>query len=175
MASRKKRPEKIKAGPHRPDWRGDPAETGAFVYTFALRLPFRMSISDNFEQEIAWPSEYQNAEDAQAFAKPPFVRLRLFNAAVPDRKFSPANAPAAVRRFYGCDYDLGPPDEVDPHLYEQWVSLETPAALLVEEDPADGATRFTVACQLSTHICRHLPSRATTTWFVPSVRGSYGP
>jgi hypothetical protein len=23
-----------------------------------------MGISDNFEREIAWPSEYQNAEDA---------------------------------------------------------------------------------------------------------------
>ena len=62
-------------------------------------------------------------------------------ATVPDRKFSPANAPAAVRRFYGSDYELGPAD-VDPLLYEQWVSLETPAALLVGEDPADGAYAF---------------------------------
>jgi hypothetical protein len=142
MASSKKRREKTKADPHRANWRGDPAETGPFISTFTFRLPFRMGISDNFEQEIAWPSEYQNPEDAQTFAKPPFVRLRLFNPTVPDRKFSPANAPAAVRRFYGSDYELGPADDVDPLLYEQWVSLETPAALLVGEDPADGAYAF---------------------------------
>ena len=142
MAFTKKRRKKTRADSHRADWRGDLAETGAFVYTFTLRLPFRMAISDNFDQEIACPNEYQNAENAQTFAKSPFVRLRLFNATVLDRKFSPANAPAAVQRFYGCDYELDPPDDVDPHLYEQWVSLETPAALLVGEDPGDGGYAF---------------------------------
>lgn len=107
MASSKKRPEKTKADPHRADWRGDTAETGAFVHTFALRLPFRMGISDNFEQEIAWPSKYQNAEDAQTFAKPPFVRLRLFNATVPDRKFSPVTADRGTQDP-GCPQRLPP-------------------------------------------------------------------
>jgi hypothetical protein len=142
MASGKKRRKKTKVDQRLTGWRGDPADTGGFVYTFAFRLPFRMGISDNFDQEIAWSNEYQNPKDRQTFAKPPYVRLRLFNATIPDRKFSPANAPAAVRRFYGSDYDLGPPDDVDPQLYEQWVSLETPAALLVGEDPADGAYAF---------------------------------
>src|SRR5436190_17590354 len=141
MAASKKRRKKAEADPLSADWRTDAAETGAFLYTFTLRLPFRMGISDNFDQEIAWPSEYQEAGDAQPFP-PPFVRLRLFNAPVADRKCSPANAPAAVRRFYGADYELGPGDETDPQWYEQWVSLETPAALLVGEDPADGAFAF---------------------------------
>src|ERR1022692_4252907 len=77
MASSKKRREKTKPDPHLANWRGDPAETGAFISAFTFRLPIRMGISDNFEQEIAWPSEYQSPEDAQTFAKPPFVRLRL--------------------------------------------------------------------------------------------------
>jgi hypothetical protein len=142
MASGKKGREKPNADQRVANWRSDPAETGAFVFTFTFRLPFRMGISDNFEQEIAWTSEYANPEDAKTFAKPPFVRLRLFNAKVPDRKFSLANTPEAVRQFYGTDYDLGPADDVDPHLYEQWVSLETPAVLLVGEDRADGAYAF---------------------------------
>jgi hypothetical protein len=142
MAFRRKRREKTKADPRHSHGRGDAAETGAFVSTFTFRLPFRMGVSDNLEQEIAWPSDYQNAKDGQRFGAPPFVRLRLFNAAIPDRKFSPANAPAAVRRFYGTDYELGPPDDGDPYLYEQWVSLETPAVLLVGEDPNDGAYAF---------------------------------
>lgn len=142
MVFRKNRREKTTADPHRADERADAADTGAFVCTFTLRLPFRMGISDNLEQKIAWPGDYQDAEDARTFGEPPFVRLRLFNATVPDRKFSPANAPAAVRRFYNCDYELGPPDNGDPHLYEQWVSLETPAALLIGEHPNDGAYAF---------------------------------
>ena len=102
-----------------------------------------MGISDDFGQEISWPAEYAKEEDAQTFAKPPFVRLRLFHATLADRKFSPANAPAAVRHFYQAEYDSGPADDkVDPHLYEQWVSLETPAALLTDESPDDGAYAF---------------------------------
>jgi len=120
---------------------GDPAETGSFIYTFTFRLPFR--ISDNFGQEISWPAEYTNAEDRETFGQPPFVRLRLFNATLLDRKFSPANAPAAVRHFYQAEYDAGPADDtIDPRLYEQWVSLEPPAALLIGENGADGAYAF---------------------------------
>jgi hypothetical protein len=116
MGSRKKRRSEPGADPPGVSVQPDPAETGAFIYTFTCRLPFRMGISDNFDQEISLPAEYANAEDAQTFAKPPFVRLRLVNATIPDRKFSPANAPTAVRQFYGSEYDLGPADEVDPHL-----------------------------------------------------------
>ncbi len=141
MAFRRKRREKTQADPRHPHW-GDAAETGAFVFTFTFRLPFRLGVSDNLEQQIAWPSDYQNPKDGQRFGAPPFVRLRLFNAAIPDRKFSPANTPAAVQRFYGTDYELGPSDDGDPYLYEQWVSLETPAVLLVGEDPNDGAYAF---------------------------------
>jgi hypothetical protein len=142
VAAGKKRHQKTKTDPHLTEWRGDPAETGAFVYTFTFRLPFRMGISDNFDQELTWPSEYANPKDAQTFGKPPFVRLRLFNAEIADRKFSPANAPVAVQHFYDGDFELGPADDVDPHLYEQWVSLETPAVLLTGEDPADGGYAF---------------------------------
>src|ERR1039458_7603851 len=80
-------------------------------------------------------------------------------ATVPDRKFSPANAPAAVRRFYGSDYELGPAD-VDPLLYEQWVSLETPAALLVARTQRMGPTRSTDACLPSTHIAKRLDRKS---------------
>jgi hypothetical protein len=143
MRSRKRHRREPTDDPNGEAVHGDPAETGAFIYTFAFRLPFRMGISDSFGQEISWPAEYANAEDAQTFAKPPFVRLRLFNATVSDRKFSPANAPLAVRHFYEAEYDPGPADDkVDPRLYEQWVSLETPAALLIDENRADGAYAF---------------------------------
>lgn len=144
MGSRKRRRQRQdRAVSPEADVRGDPAETGAFVYTFTFRLPFRLGISDNFGQDIAWPVEYANAKDRETFASQPYVRLRLFNAPLSDRKFSPAHAPAAVRHFYQADYELGSADDtLDPYLYEQWVSLETPAALLVDENPEDGAFAF---------------------------------
>lgn len=146
MGSRKRRRREPTDDRRVEAFHGDPAETGAFIYTFTFRLPFRMGISDDFGQEISWPADYAKEEDAQTFARPPFVRLRLFNATLADRMFSPANAPAAVRHFYRSLYDSGPTDDkvdkVDPHLYEQWVSLETPAALLTDENPADGAFAF---------------------------------
>jgi hypothetical protein len=127
MASRKRRRLGTEGELRNEDVQGDRDETGAFMYTFTFRLPFRMGISDNFGQDISRPAEYANAEDAQTFGKPPFVRLPLFNATLSDRKFSPVNVPAAVQHFYRAEYDVGPADdEVAPHLYEQWVSLETP-------------------------------------------------
>jgi hypothetical protein len=143
MGRRKRRRRDRTDEPQVEAFKADPAETGAFICTFTFRLPFRMGISDDFDQEITWPAEYAKDEDAETFAKSPFVRLRLFNATLPDRRFSPANAPAAVRHFYQAEYDVGPADDqVDPYLYEQWVSLETPAALLTDEDPADGGYAF---------------------------------
>lgn len=102
MSSRKKRRTGQSADPPPAAFRPDPAETGAFIYTSTFRLPFTMGISDNFDQEVAWPSDYAKAEDAATFAKPPFVRLRLFNATLADRKFSPGKCadgrPSLLRR-----------------------------------------------------------------------------
>jgi hypothetical protein len=55
-----------------------------------------MGISGNVDQEIAWPSEYQNPEDAQTFAQSPFVRLRFLDArARIDRQAADAPRPRA--------------------------------------------------------------------------------
>ncbi len=122
------------------DHESDTPETGAFLCTFTCRLPFVLGVADDLDHDVNVPAEYAQKQAMRAFDRAPFVRLRLFNAAVADRKFSPANLEAAVQHFYG--EDLGGPDTEDPHLYEQWISLETPAAPLRDESPSDGAYAF---------------------------------
>ena len=119
----------------------DSRETGPFLYTFTFRLPFVLGVSDDFDQTIQFHMGYATQEDSRLFEGLPFVRLRLFNAPIADRTFSPANMAPAVRRFY--DVDIGPGDDRDGEFrYEQWVTLETPAAFICGEEQTDGAYAF---------------------------------
>ena len=114
--------------------------TGPFQYTFTCRLPFVLGIADGLDHEVALPADYANEKDAEVFQRRPFVRMRIFNAPVADRKFWPVNMSVAVEHFYRGD--IGAPDEDGKPLYEQWISLETPAAFLVGERPTDPAYAF---------------------------------
>jgi len=116
-----------------------PPVTGQFVYTFTCRLPFVLGIADGLDHEISVWADYLDDGAAAVFGKDPFVRLRIFNAPIADRMFWPVNMPRAIEYFY--EGDIGPADD-DNQLYEQWVSLETPAALLAGENPADGGYAF---------------------------------
>ncbi len=80
--------------------------------------------------------------DQQTFGSATFVNIRIFNAPLADDLFWPANMPVAIRHFYGGD--IGPPPAKDQKrtLLEQWVTLETPGALLDGENPEDAAYTF---------------------------------
>lgn len=119
---------------------GDPTTTGPFLYTFTTRLPFVLGVTDGVVHEVELPVDYAVAVDARTFGRRPFVRIRIFNARIADRKFCPANLPQAIHHFYGEEYPFGEDD--GPGRYEQWVALETPAVLLAEEDTADAAYAF---------------------------------
>ena len=119
----------------------DPPETGPFLYTFTFRLPFVLGISDSFDQTIQFHVGYANRGDSLLFEGLPFVRLRLFNAPIADRKFSPANMELAIKRFYAVDIRTGD-DPDDEFRYEQWVTLETPAAFILGEQQTDAAYAF---------------------------------
>jgi tetratricopeptide (TPR) repeat protein len=115
-------------------------ETGPYLYTFTSRLPFVLGFEDSFDHDIAISGQYANEADAVVFGRSPFVRVRMFNADVADRMFAAANLPAAIEHFYGQDVPSG---EVDgKHLYEQWVTLETPAVFLSHEPRWDPAFAF---------------------------------
>lgn len=113
---------------------------GPFLYTFTARIPVVLGIRDGFDTEVALPVEYSSEKDAAVFGRGPFVRIRAFNAHTADRQFCLANLPQALHYFYGGEYPFG--EEHGPHRYEQWVSLETPAVFLAEENSADPAYAF---------------------------------
>jgi hypothetical protein len=70
--------------------------------------------------------------------------MRFINQDIADNKFLPANLAGALIEFYGRENSEA--DTLDAgkgiQLYEQWVSLETPAAILRGENAADGAFAF---------------------------------
>ena len=111
------------------------------LYTFTFRLPFVLGFEDSFDHDIEVAGRYANQADAAVvFGRSPFVRVRIFNAGVADRKFAATNLPAAIRHFYDRDVPSG---EVDgKHLYEQWVTLETPAVFLSHEPRSDPGYAF---------------------------------
>lgn len=117
-----------------------PVVAGPFLYTFTGRLPFVLGVADGLDHEIGLPFDYAVEQDADIFRRGPFVRIRIFNAPSVDRKFCPANLPQAVQHFYQADYGSGKED--GPRLYEQWISLETPAVLLFGENVTDPAFAF---------------------------------
>ncbi len=119
---------------------GNPAETGPFLYTHTFRLPLVLGIRSGFEVTLG-AAPYASTSDAAIFPGPPSVRIRFINRNIDDHKFLPANLAGALAEFYGRESSLA--DTLGAgkgiQLYEQWVSLETPAALLSGENAADGA------------------------------------
>lgn len=127
-----------------PDSYGEPAvarpATGRFLYTFTARLPFILGIEHGHDHELELSRDFVSLEDTTVFGRRPFVRIRMFNAALADRKFYPANMEFAVEHFYRCEFSTG--EAAGPHLYEQWVTLETPAVFLAGERRTDPVYAF---------------------------------
>jgi len=99
-----------------------------------------LGFEDSFDHDVAVPGDYVNEADATVFGRPPFVRVRIFNADIADRKFTPANLSTAIDHFYGQEIESGEAD--GKHLYEQWVTLETPAVFLSHEQRWDPGFAF---------------------------------
>jgi hypothetical protein len=114
--------------------------TGPFLYTFTARLPFVLGVSDGLDHQVDLHVRYASQADDEVFQRGPFVRVRMFNAPIADRKFCFANMPEVVHHFYGAEYPFGEADGT--HLYEQWISLETPAVFLEGEKASDPAYAF---------------------------------
>jgi len=122
---------------------GNPAETGPFLYTFTFRLPLVLGIRSGFEVTVE-TAPYASESDAAIFLRPPSVRIRFINRDIADHKFLPANLAGALAEFHGRESSGAETLNVGEgiQLYEQWVSLETPAALLSGENAEDGAYAF---------------------------------
>ena len=63
--------------------------TGPFLYTFTLRLPFILGMADGLDHDVSLPVAYADEEHDETFGRAPFVRVRMFNATIPDLGFLP--------------------------------------------------------------------------------------
>jgi Apea-like HEPN len=138
--SKRRRPRAVRPEPPDPRSIVSEPETGPYLDTFTFRLPFVLGVLDSFTHDLSIPTDYAHGDDGKVFGTPPFVRVRIFNADIPDRKFAPANLPSAIKHLYGAETYSGDTD--DGHLYEQWVTLETPAVFLSHEQHWDPAYAF---------------------------------
>ena len=86
------------------------------------------------------------------FGGPATVRIRFINRHIADHKFLPANLAGALAEIYGREQPDA--DTLDAgkgiQLYEQWVSLETPAALVRQRIQRTVCTPFIVDSRFST-------------------------
>jgi hypothetical protein len=115
-------------------------EPGPYLETFTFRLPVVLGVADNFDHDLSVPGDYVDQGNEKVFGSPPFVRVRIFNAEIADRKFAPANLSTATKRFYGQATKAGKAG--GNHLYGQWATLETPAVFLSQEHQWDPGPAF---------------------------------
>jgi hypothetical protein len=82
---------------------------------------------------------FKDANAAKVFGDRPFVRIRVFDTAERGLPMWHKGTYAAIEHFYKVQQDDNPEERYgEEHFMEhdQWVSLETPHAPLVDEDPA---------------------------------------
>ncbi len=118
---------------------------GPYLATFTARIPFLLGVPDDLGHTISSPHPFVDPEAARAFGPGPFVNIRVFAQRTAGIIARTAGASAALKHFYDRDVPPGTPHqfaEAELASYEQWVTLETPGALVAYENPADDAYTF---------------------------------
>jgi hypothetical protein len=117
---------------------------GPFVVTFTAQLPFPVGIPNPLGHRIFLDSPFKDDSAAAIFGIP-YVDIRVFELAEPGLPVWRKGTDAALKHFY--DFQLEDPElrYGEDNLWEhnQWVTLETPHAVLQHEDAAaDPALAF---------------------------------
>jgi hypothetical protein len=114
-----------------------------FVYTFTAHLSFVLGIPDHLGHTLWLHAPWADTADAARFGERPFINIRVFTATTPGLPAWPPGTHQALERFYGYQLDDDPDSrygEESLTAHDQWISLETPSALVApesaEEDPA---------------------------------------
>jgi hypothetical protein len=117
---------------------------GPFVVTFTAYLPFPTGVPNELGHLVALGEPFADAE-AQAVFKQSWVNIRLFEVTKPGLPAWRSGVRAAMQYFYEADLDLDDDGRYGEEEYlerHQWVTLETPHAQLVGENPTDAAFAF---------------------------------
>lgn len=119
--------------------------TGPHLATFTGRIPFLLGVPDDLGHTISSSHPFVDPDAARVFGSRPIVNIRGFAQRTAGIATRAAGASGALRHFYNRDFPSGTAErfaETELASYEQWVTLETPAALAADEDPADDAYTF---------------------------------
>ena len=118
---------------------------GEFVITFTARLPFTLGIPNQLGHTISFGAPFVSREAGAVFGPRAFVNIRVFNLEQSGlRTFYEQTIPV-LEHFYSYRPDANKtPNWEDGRLKEneQWVTLETPFALLTGENVSDKAFAF---------------------------------
>lgn len=116
-----------------------------YVATFTGRIPFLLGVPDELGHMISSPHPFVDPDATRTFGPGPTVNIRVFAHRTPGITTRLTGAPEALRHFYNGSFPSETPSrfaEGKLASYEQWVTLETPGALAVDENPADHAYTF---------------------------------
>jgi hypothetical protein len=111
---------------------------GPFVVTFTAHLPFPVGIPNELGHTILPSAPFKDANATEYFGPRPFVNIRVFEVVEQGLPMWQKGTHAAIEHFYGIQLDGNPDlryggDQFTVH--DQWVTLETPHAVLEGEDP----------------------------------------
>ena len=114
-------------------------ETGPYLYTFTFRLPFVLGVADSFDHDLNVPGEYVTDGDDEVFGRAPFVRLRIL--------MLKSLIGSSLQQICRERSDTSTPqtrsdDPEGKHLYQQWITLETPAVFFSHEPRWDPGYAF---------------------------------
>lgn len=118
---------------------------GPYVARFTARIPFLLGVPDDLGHTISSPHAFVDPDATQMFGPRPVVNIRVFAQRTSGITTRTPGASGAIRHFYDGGFPAETPErfaEGKLASYEQWVTMETPGALAVDENPADRGYTF---------------------------------
>jgi hypothetical protein len=112
---------------------------GPFLVTFTAHLPFPVGIPNDLGHTISFDAPFRDPAATAQFGERPFVNIRVFEIAESGLPSWRKGTHAAIEWFYGVRLDDDPDQRYGEDSFlsrDQWVTLETPHAVVDGEDAA---------------------------------------
>jgi hypothetical protein len=111
---------------------------GPFTVTFTGHVPFPIGVPNGLNHTLSWGAQFLDESASKAFPSGAGVTIRVFETTKSGMRLWQEGTDAALKTFYGYEFehDLEARYSEDTLLeHNQWITLETPHAPVVGEDP----------------------------------------
>jgi len=120
----------------------DPSELidGPFIVTFTAHLPFPVGIPNDLGHTIFFDIPFKEDAAIAQFGTKPFVNIRVFELAESGLPAWQKGTYAAIEKLYGVRLEGNPEERYGEDVFlehDQWVTLETPHAVVEGEDATE--------------------------------------